>query len=489
MSKTAEKFINGLSKLLINPEKDKADIAQFIVDEISSNDELTSIFGEIDETLVENVAMSNNKLSDNELEVIYKAQRKADGMIEFYDVQRQTRELKKSVAALPGKEEARFFVDCYYQVQGMRLRLENQIRAVIQQRDNNQPIEDEDNEPGKKKTKILSQNTTFMGYILRSIRTIEDSIKCGLEEFTNGSYIGKWCREVVGIGPVFATCLMAGIDLKDTPEGNDTMYHAANIWSYCGLNNNRRPWLGKEKSAALVKKCIEEAGGKLNDETVMRISALSQWKFSVIKENAYNEETGKWDKEKVVKTISKIPYNKDLKVLMYKIGESFLKQINKEQSLYGHLLTTRKDYEIMKNERGDYAEQAAKELESKNITKPNARKAYTSGKLPAGHILSRSRRYAVKLFMSHFYEAMYFNKYGKLPAEPYVLVFNEGHTDYIGPEVDYFWFDRDPEYVKKNPTDPELLPKIKLAKEEYAEILREREEEKKAKKAEKKNKA
>ena len=466
--KATEDFIKKVSDYLINPEKDKADIAQLITDEINNSDTLTELFGEADDELPQKVSLANKPMDDKELDIIYRAQRKADGIIELYDVEKQTKELKKSVTQFPGKEEARFFADCYYQVQGMRLRVENQMRAILQEKDNNQPVSDTD-ESGKKKkkTKVLSENTTFMGYILRSMRTIEDSIKCGLEEFTDSAFIGKWCKEVIGIGPVISTCLMAGIDLKDTPDGKDTMYHAANLWSYCGLNDNRRPWLGRTKATNIVNECIEANGGKLTDDVVMQIAGKAVWQYSDLQKKAYNEKKQKWSKEDIIKTISKIPYNADLKVLMFKISESFLKCINKEDSLYGNLLTKRRNYEIIKNERGDYAEQAELALATKNFKKKEVIKTYKSGKLPAGHILNRSKRYAVKMFMSHFYEAMYFNKYGRLPANPYILEFG-GHHDYIAPEVNYLAFDRDPEYEKINPTDPNLADQIAAAKAELA---------------------
>lgn len=474
--KATENFIEQLKRLLVNPEKDKVDIAEFITKECNDNSAINELFGDVEEDFPQQVATSNRPLSSNELEVIYKAQRKADGMIELYDVEKQTTELKKSVAQFPGKEEARFFTDCYYQIQNIRLGLENQIRAIMKGMDNQQPIEDKENKPGKKKTKILSQNTTFMGYIVRSVRTIEDSIKCGLEEFTNATYLGNWCKETMGIGPVIASCLMAGLDLKDTPDGKDTYIHATNIWSYCGLNDNNRPWLGREKATNIVKECIEARNGVLDNETVMMISGRTQFAYSKIQEAAYNDKKRKWDKEQIIKTCSKVPYNANLKVLMYKIGESFLKSINKEQSLYGRLLVKRRDYEIMKNERGDYADQAKHKLETVNIKKPEVKKIYQSGKLPAGHILARSKRYATKMFISHLYEAMYYNKYGRLAPQPYILVFDEGHTDYIPPEINILAFDRDPEYEKKNPTDPALLPMIKEAKAEMARKIAEREE-------------
>ena len=69
-----------------------------------------------------------------------------------------------------------------------------------------------------------------------------------------------------------------------------------------------------------------------------------------------------WDEKKHCYTyknlksfIAQPPYNVKLKTLCYKIGCSFIKQ-NKRGSLYGQLFFKRKEYETMKNERGDYAD-------------------------------------------------------------------------------------------------------------------------------------
>ena len=456
MATELQDFTKGLVNLLIDPEKSKADIAFYMYERVnSSNAELSSLLGDsINEDLVEEVSLSNKNLTNNELEVIYKAQRTVDGFIELYDVEKQTKELKKSVIEMPSRYEARFIVDCYYQIQKMRIRLQNQMRAVMQGKDSSQPKTEEEKGKKKKKTKVLSQNTTFMGYMLRSMKTIEDSIKCALDEFSNSSYIGKWCKETIGVGPVIASCLMASFELKDNPEGTDTYIKAANLWSYAGLNNNNRPWLGRDRCKKIVENVIKENNGKLDDDAVMRIAAEVQWPYSMFEENARGKK-GKWNKESVIKTASKIPYNADLKVLMYKIGESFLKAINKENSLYGNLLKQRKDYEIFHNEHKDYADQAAKKLENFNIVNADTRKTYESGKLPAGHIMSRCKRYVTKLFISHLYEAMYYNKYGRMAPKPYILSF-DGHYDYIGPEVPYESFERDEEYVKIHPTEKNI---------------------------------
>ena len=63
----------------------------------------------------------------------------------------------------------------------------------------------------------------------------------------------------------------------------------------------------------------------------------------------------------------------------------------------------------------------------------------------------RSKRYAVKLFISHLFEAMYLEEHGYYPKETYVIA-HLGHSDYIEPEVPfekYIKFDPDTRKNKK----------------------------------------
>ena len=116
----------------------------------------------------------------------------------------------------------------------------------------------------------------------------------------------------------------------------------------------------------------------------------------------------------------KRPWNADLKVLCWKIGQSFVKVSNNPNDIYGHLYAQRKMYEIERNEVGLLADQAELALSRKRIGKDTvAYKSYVTGKLPPAHIDARARRWVVKLFLAHFHEVSYFETYGTLPPAPY----------------------------------------------------------------------
>ncbi len=336
------------------------------------------------------------------------------------------KDVKKSLVAIPSKAEARFLTDIYYQTQDRRIAIQGQIRALNQGKDS-ESIEEQNNEG----------NLMFMNWLLDQFENLEYNIKCALDAFSDSYYISKWAKCNLGIGPVIATMLAANIEIK---EG----MHAGNIWSYAGLNDNNRPWLGREKSKKLVEDCIGKNGGILDDQCVYMISNESKWSFKYLSEKGKNKK-GAWSKEELIKACSMIPYNKDLKVLAFKIGHSFNMIKNKPESLYGRILKERLEYENKKNLAGDYADQAKKILETKNIGKSTvAYKYYSIGQLPPAHINQRCQRYATKLFLSHLFEAAWYNKFGTKCPEPYIIGFDEnGHNDYIEPEVPYDIIERD----------------------------------------------
>lgn len=100
----------------------------------------------------------------------------------------------------------------------------------------------------------------------------------------------------------------------------------------------------------------------------------------------------------------KLPYNRRLKLVCFKIGESFVKVSGKPDSLYGKLYAEFKAAEIRKNESGLYKEAAAKELRTKDFKRDTVTKArLLEGKLSDGHLHAKAKRKAVKIFLSHYW--------------------------------------------------------------------------------------
>jgi hypothetical protein len=155
-------------------------------------------------------------------------------------------------------------------------------------------------------------------------------------------------------------------------------------------------------------------------EKAQTISAL--WKFA-------GQAPGFDRKKKGVK----LPYNARLKTLCWKLGESFVKVCGKDDAFYGKLYIDFKAEEVRRNEAGLYAAAAKHELATKKFKKEDSvtKMRLLSGKLSDGHLHSRAKRRAVKIFLSHYWvkgrEAR-----GLPVSDPYVGPIL-GHTHIIRP--------------------------------------------------------
>lgn len=207
---------------------------------------------------------------------------------------------------------------------------------------------------------------SVIAWLAEQDRILEAQIKRALDRWTDKMPMGVWAKAIVGIGPVISAGLIAHIDIEKCP----TVGH---IWRFAGL-----------------------------------------------------DPTLKWEKKQ------KRPFNAKLKVLCaFKLGESFVKVQNHAEDIYGKVYAKRKQQETEKNEAGAFADQAAAILERRKIGKDTeAYKAYSQGKLPPAQIHARARRYAVKLFLSHFHAEAYRQHFGKEPPLPYPIA-HLGHAHVI----------------------------------------------------------
>jgi len=138
------------------------------------------------------------------------------------------------------------------------------------------------------------------------------------------------------------------------------------------------------------------------------------WRFAGL------DPTTKWEKK------TKRPFNAKLKVLCWKVGQSFLKFSNQPGCVYGALYRQRKAYEVERNEAlGNTAAAAAGLARVAKTTE--AHKHYAAGKLPPGQIDMRAQRYAVKQFLSDFHATWYRTHFGKEPPLPYPIAI-QGHA-------------------------------------------------------------
>jgi hypothetical protein len=131
------------------------------------------------------------------------------------------------------------------------------------------------------------------------------------------------------------------------------------------------------------------AAGLIAHIDINKAATVSQiWRYAGL------DPSTKWNKGE------KRPWNADLKVLCYKLGESFVKVSGYEDAFYGKVYRDKKDELTAKNDAGGFAETAARSVYGE---KTQAAKHVAAGRLPPAQIHARARRYAVKLFLSHFH--------------------------------------------------------------------------------------
>lgn len=122
-------------------------------------------------------------------------------------------------------------------------------------------------------------------------------------------------------------------------------------------------------------------------------SASSLWRFAGFDPNHDKPVKGE-----------PLPYNRRLKVLCWKLGESFVKVSGNEKARYGGFYAQFKAQEISRNEAGQYAEQAKHQLTIKDWKRDTTtKKRLLEGKLSDAHIHSRATRRTVKLFLAHYW--------------------------------------------------------------------------------------
>ena len=128
------------------------------------------------------------------------------------------------------------------------------------------------------------------------------------------------------------------------------------------------------------------------------------WRFAGL------DPTSKWERGK------KRPHNAALKQICFHVGECLIRSNNTQ---YRAVYDKRREYEELKNSLGDYSDQAAAVL--KNNPHHKQAEIYKQGKLPDGQLHARSKRYMVKLFLSHWWEQAYRQHFGKEPPLPYPI--------------------------------------------------------------------
>jgi len=132
---------------------------------------------------------------------------------------RMSRDLLKAGTLLT-TPEARFLVDAYYAMQKTRIAFGNQATALAKS----------------------SEPHEILKWFQAESEALENQVKKALDRYSTSTPVGRWTRDVRGIGPVIAAGLMAHIDIERAAT-------AGAIWRFAGLDptqkwekGKKRPW-------------------------------------------------------------------------------------------------------------------------------------------------------------------------------------------------------------------------------------------------------
>lgn len=351
-------------------------------------------------------------------------------VIDYKVLEKLSKDVKLAAKTL-GRRQARYLVNTYYILQ------KNRIRAIRQAE-----ILQEMKEPN-----------LMIDWIGRQHEILERNLKAVLGVYSQNNPIGQWAESICGIGPVISAGLLSAIDMQKAPT-------AGHIWRYAGLDPTVR-WIGGEKSKKFVNEVWKEVSEEVGDNPVededteltsdpmaeeddgftaaflSRLSNRLELPFDYVQRRGLLGEKGETldhaSKKSYISGLARRPWNAQLKRLCWIIGECFVKVSANKKDYYGKIWRQRSDMETLNNERFMYRDQAERSLREKNFDKKtDAYKAYIQGKLPKARIHERAKRYAVKLFLSHWHWVAYEVTFKQKPPKPYVIE-HLGHAELLTP--------------------------------------------------------
>lgn len=347
-------------------------------------------------------------------------------------INRIDKDIRQSVKNM-SLREARYLADAYYQMQNDRIREGNRNRQAEK----------------------AGESSEAINWLHQQSFSLEKRVGQMLDIWSDNHPVTRWAKRNKGIGPVFSSVLFAYFDIEKAP-------HAGHLHSYCGLLPVT-VWMSAEKFEKELKKILPHVQSELttsdiliacdafkrNSRNVMRFfeTPINIEEMKDPEDDEDDDEAEELQDQELkyptknvatfAKYLSRPPFNPNLKRLCWLMGESFVKIQNSDGPHYGRLLLERKHYETKLNESGGYREIAEQLLAKKKYTRGTVTyKALSQGMLSKGHIHSRSKRWAVKMFLCHFYEVAFYHRYGVKAPQPYAIAYMD-HTHRIEPLVSY----------------------------------------------------
>ena len=336
---------------------------------------------------------------------------------------RLTRDLREAAANM-SVDEARFTVDTYYQKQGQRIRASNQRTA-----------QEKAGEPHR-----------VLDWIYDGSLFMERQVKAALAKWVEAHSMGPWMSAQLGVGPVIAAGILSRVDILKAPT-------AGHIWAFAGLDpskswgkGEKRPW-----NAELKRICwlLGESWVKLSgryargDEACFYTGVYLKRKAKEISKNnqgLFADQAARALKQKNFDD-KDTATKKWLQGDLAELGDKWVRLF--AMRLGGNGPTNRFRIDTDKDDEGERLDVMRLHMKFLGVTLnddwivsvvpfPELELGEIHQMLSPGHIHSRAKRYAVKLFLAHMQEVWWFKKTGKKPVLPYPIA-HLGHTHKVDP--------------------------------------------------------
>ena len=223
------------------------------------------------------------------------------GLTDLQPLVKISKDILRSTETL-NRTQARYLVKMYYAIQDERKTFDAQGGAMDRH---------ETPEPHE-----------ALDYFADSMGALEANLKRALDAYSDSQPPSQWAKTIVGIGPVLSAGLLAHIDIEKAP----TVGH---IWRYAGLDPTSL-WLGAEKSRALVSELLPDRQ-PVTIEAVIAFAARAGRNVENFSRLATDKDKGEITRTSLQAAGAKRPWNADLKVLCWKIGQSFMKVSGNEK--------------------------------------------------------------------------------------------------------------------------------------------------------------
>lgn len=273
----------------------------------------------------------------------------------------------------------------------------------------------------------------LLDFFNKSFRRMETQMRRAMEIYVDQTIPGRWAIATPGIGPLIASSLIAYIDINkcgDNPQ---------KLWRYAGLDPTAswNTYAEIDPQLAATKLLY---GRNLTDKHINWLCKRFNKKYEILTKRAVKYGHGELTWKSLRSSLATRPWNKDFKTVCYFLGKGIRLKNNTPNFLYGDLYRKRKDYEYAQNAALGYEEQALKiyrETPWIDTSEESVCATYRRGMLPGFHIEHRARKWVTKIFLVHFHQVLYYDKYKEMPQKPYIIRAGSGHGEILCPNWPY----------------------------------------------------